>query len=74
MSEQTLTTTRALQRAHGRLGMARRYGADDTEARRDVVAAKIADAIDKALADAPPLTDAQRAHLARMLAVAGDAR
>ena len=41
---------------------------------RAVAAAKIADAIDKALSDAPPLTDAQRAHLAGMLALAGDAR
>jgi hypothetical protein len=70
----TTSTTRALQSAHGRLGIARRNGVDDTDARRDVAAAKIADAIDKALADAPPLTNAQRAHLAEMLAVAGDAR
>lgn len=75
MSEQThISTTRALQSAHGRLGIARRHGADDTEARREVAAAKIADAIDRALVDAPPLTNAQRAHLAGMLAMAGDAR
>ena len=70
----TSTTTqnpRALQSAYGRLGVARRTGVDDTDARRDVAHAKIADAIDKALASAPPLTNAQRAHLSGLLAVGG---
>lgn len=68
MSSTVQHDPRALQRAYGRLGVARRTGVDDTNARRDVAHARIADAIDKALASAPPLTDAQRAHLSGMLA------
>lgn len=71
MTSTTLHDPRALQSAYGRLGVARRTGADDTDARRNVAHAKIADAIDRALASAPPLTNAQRAHLSGLLAVGG---
>ncbi|BBH16797.1 hypothetical protein Back2_10840 [Nocardioides baekrokdamisoli] len=58
-------------RAAGRVARASSLGTDATEARRDLAAAQIACAIDKALADAPPLTKAQRAHLAGLLVDAG---
>lgn len=63
--------SRALRRAYGRLGVAR-TGAGDTTARRDLVHAQIADAIDKALTSAPPLTNAQRAHLSGLLAAGSE--
>lgn len=57
--------------ARNRLGLAARYHADDphrvAEARRDLAAAKIADYVERVLADAPPLTDEQRTRLAELL-------
>ena len=38
-----------------------------TEARRDLAAAKVQQYIERTLAEAPPLTDAQRVTLARLL-------
>lgn len=43
------------------------------EARRDLAEANIAAAVERALADAPPLTDEQAARLARLLLGAGAA-
>lgn len=60
----------AVLRARGRLGVASRRGNRDeiAEAHRDLAAAKIAAYIDKVVAEAPPLTDAQRERLAALLA------
>lgn len=58
-----------LYAARSRLGNAVRFGDKEAarEARRDLHAATLARAIDKALSAAPPLSDAQRAELARIL-------
>lgn len=60
--------------ARNRLGAALRNSPNDSErivdARRDLAEARIADAIERIVADAPPLTDNQRARLAAMLAPA----
>lgn len=61
-------------KTHARLRLARacrrKNGSPDeaTEARRDYAAIKIEQAIVDALETAPPLTDAQRARLADLLA------
>ena len=61
----------ALNRAVIDYARARKYHPDDAErvakARGDLTAARIEAFIEKALADAPPLTDAQRRRLARLL-------
>ncbi|MGO1505255.1 MAG: hypothetical protein ACTHWV_09880 [Brachybacterium sp.] len=56
-------------KARSRLALATRYGrADDAEdARRDLAAAKLEASIGKITADAPPLTDEQRDHLAALI-------
>jgi hypothetical protein len=43
---------------------------DLVEARRNLRAARLHDHIEKALADAPPLSEAQRLRIARLLTVA----
>ena len=51
-------------------GIALKRGADDPEialARRDLEASKLADHIERVLAEAPPLTDEQRSKLAELL-------
>jgi len=57
--------------ARGKLGAtARRFPNDPdrlAEARRDLAAAKLQDYIERTLADAPPLSDAQRERLAVLL-------
>jgi hypothetical protein len=57
--------------ARGKLGAtARRFPNDPdrlAEARRDLAAAKLQDYIERTLADAPPLSDAQRERLALLL-------
>lgn len=57
--------------ARGRLGLkSRRHPKDHpeiTEARRALAEAKIADYIERTLAEAPPLTDRQRTGLAELL-------
>lgn len=62
-----------LLQARGRLAIATRYGREDDAlaARRDLAAAKIEQYVSKVVADAPPLTDAQRARLARLLTSPG---
>jgi hypothetical protein len=63
----------AAQRARNALGAAARRGdpaEQITEARRNLAEAKIADAIRQAVDSAPPLTDAARARLARLLIAA----
>lgn len=65
MGAQTLST-------RAKLGAATRYHPDDlpriTDARRDLAAAKIADYVERVVAEAPPLTEHQRARIARLLA------
>lgn len=55
----------------GNLGVATRlYGPDDdrtAQARRRLAEAKIADYIERVVAEAPPLTDDQRARLSLLL-------
>jgi hypothetical protein len=62
--------------ARGHLGSAiRRHGADSPaaiEARTELAAANIADYIARTLADAPPLSPAQRARLRDVLRGAGE--
>ncbi len=54
--------------AQGRLGAAIRWKQPDVDnARREHVTAKIADYIERTLADAPPLTAEQRDQLAAQL-------
>lgn len=54
--------------AKSRLGTATRYGTPDEAeaARRDFKEAKIAAYVERVLAEAPPLTDDQRARLASL--------
>lgn len=58
-------------KARGRLGIeSRRHPKDHpqvTDARRALAEAKIADYIERTLAEAPPLTDRQRTALAELL-------
>ncbi len=60
--------SRALQ-ARAQLGVHKRYhpNADDTALRRDLAEAKIADYIERTVAEAPPLTNEQRDRLALLL-------
>lgn len=44
------------------------------DARRDLRAERLAQAIERTVAEAPPLTDAQRDRLTSLLAGGGDAR
>lgn len=64
-----------IRRMTSRLGVAMRKGDPDAiaEARRDMATAQMEVAIRKAIASAPPLTDAQRDHL-RSLLMSGGAR
>jgi hypothetical protein len=65
--------TRALI-ARNQLGVACRHYPDQVEdRRRDLAEAKIADYIERVLAEAPPLTDEQRAKLAELLRPAREA-
>jgi hypothetical protein len=65
--------TRALI-ARNQLGVACRHYPDQVEdRRRDLAQAKIADYIERVLAEAPPLTDEQRAKLAELLRPAREA-
>ncbi len=61
----------AVGSAKGRLARASAlYGAESVEVaerRRDLAAAKIAQYIERVVADAPPLTDSQRSRLAALL-------
>ena len=62
-----MDVTRALK-ARNQLAVACRHHPDQIEdRRRDLAAAKISDYIEKVLAAAPPLTDAQRTALAELL-------
>lgn len=57
-------------RARARLAVQTRHGADEqtlAELRRDLRAARLAEAIEKTVAELPPLTDEQRARLASLL-------
>lgn len=56
-------------KARSRLAHASRYGTprDAADARRDLTAAKLEQAIRSATADAPPLTTEQRDHLAALI-------
>lgn len=56
-------------KARSRLAHASRYGtaAEATDARRNLAAAKLEASIGKITADAPPLTDEQRDHLAALI-------
>lgn len=60
-------------KARAALGVASR--AKDSEriatARRDLAAAKLADYVAKVVAEAPPLTDEQREHIAALLRAGG---
>lgn len=52
--------------------LSRDRAADDPEiicARRDLAAARLADHVERVIADAPPLTGEQRAHIAALLSV-----
>ena len=67
MPEGIPVISRALK-ARNELGVACRHHPDQIEdRRRDLAEAKIADYIEKILAEAPPLTDAQRTALAELL-------
>ena len=68
----SITDPHGRYNAAGRVARAASLGTDGTDARRDLAAAQIACAIDKALAAAPPLTDAQRVHLSGLLADKGE--
>lgn len=59
----------AIQAARARLGSASRWGtpAEAADARRDLAAANLEQYIGKVTADAPPLTDEQRDHLAALI-------
>ena len=60
--------SRALN-ARNRLGVAHRHYPEQIEQRRrELAEAKIADYVEKVLAEAPPLTQEQRAKLAELLA------
>ncbi|MFQ6172565.1 hypothetical protein ACK8HX_13230 [Oryzobacter sp. R7] len=54
---------------NGKLGAARRYRPDEdhTELEREVKLANLADYVKRVVDEAPPLTGAQRAELARIL-------
>ncbi|KLU10621.1 hypothetical protein [Kocuria sp. SM24M-10] len=62
--------------ARSRVAVNTRYGhtAAANEARQELAAAKLERAINAALATAPPLTDAQRTRLSRLLQDGGGAR
>lgn len=65
----------AVQAAAARLGQSRRWGHSPeriTEAHRDLTAERIKDYVRKVLADAPPLSDRQRAEVAGLLGAAAD--
>jgi hypothetical protein len=69
----------SLRRSTARAGAAARWRHPDADqARRDLAAERISSYIQRVLADAPPLTDAQRDRLAVLLAGGrkspGDAR
>ena len=55
--------------ARNKLGNVARYGSaeDVAGARRELVAAKLAAYVSKTVAEAPPLTDAQRDRIAALL-------
>lgn len=57
----------------GRLGAETRHrpGSDTTALRRDLTAARIEEYVRRTLADAPPLTDQQRAKIAGLLTTPG---
>lgn len=59
-----------ITKSRSRLALATKHRdtAAATEARRDLAAAKIAQFIERTVAEAPPLTDDQRVSLARLLA------
>ncbi|MCI1788621.1 MAG: hypothetical protein LKI58_11280 [Actinomyces sp.] len=62
-----------VQSARGKLGAAARRGtaADVTTARRDLAAAKIEDYVSRVVAEAPPLTPAQRDRIAALVKAGG---
>lgn len=62
--------------SRSRLAVATRRGdvAAATEARRDMKAGMLARRIQEAIDSAPPLTDAQRAQLSRLLLAGGAAK
>lgn len=68
-------STTERRRIRGLIAAASRHhpDADLTDLRRDHAAAKLAEFIEQVVADAPPLTDAQRDRLTGLLR-AGDAR
>lgn len=59
--------------ARNKLGAATRYGDADqiADARRDLAAAKLAAYVSKTVAEAPPLTPAQRDRIAALLRPTG---
>ena len=65
----TATGAESWTRIRSRLANTRRIdpNADVTDLRRDLKAARLAEHVEKALSDAPPLTDAQRHRIARLL-------
>lgn len=68
-------STSVLQ-AKSRLGTASRWGTpgEVEDARRDLAAAKIEQYVASVVADAPPLTDAQRDRLAGIIRASREAR
>jgi len=65
----------AVQSAAGKLGALKRRRPDDRhaieDAERDLKAARLEDYIRRTVADAPPLTETQRARLAALLTGGG---
>lgn len=72
--DDTPETIKPSRQAHGHLVAAVRHGdrKGEIEARRNLAASKIAEAIDKALAKAPKLTNAQVVQLTRLLQTRGE--
>ena len=69
MRPMATTTTEPWTVVRSRLANAKKRDphADVTDLQRDLKAARLADHVEKALADAPPLTDDQRRRIARLL-------
>ncbi|MCI1787431.1 MAG: hypothetical protein LKI58_05100 [Actinomyces sp.] len=63
----------SILKARSRLGVAARLGDKEAaqEARRDLAAAKIEDYVSRVVAEAPPLTPAQRDRIAALVKAGG---
>ena len=60
-------SSKTVRVAAARAGAAKRWNPEDTSAARDLAAARIEDYVQRILAMAPPLTEAQKARLASLM-------